>query len=292
MRSIPWPNPSLGKSGVEPAARRGKLISNGDFSALVIPRRRSKFNLTIDREDSMANLRRMRTGALLGFLGLWVAAGCAATSADYASILTNPDRPQNERELDAARKPDQVLAFYGVKSGDRVADISAARGYYTAILSQVVGPQGVVYTVNARSRDEINQRWKAPRFANVRVADGPFDKLALPQDGSLDFVIIHLNYHDLAPATRAPMNKRILAALKRGGIYAVVDHSAKDGSGNEANKTLHRIDKFEVIKEVTAAGFKLAKEGSMLRKPEDTRDFNVNKERNRDDRFVLAFQRP
>jgi len=30
----------------------------------------------------------------------------------------------------------------------------------------------------------------------------------------------------------------------------------------------------------------------MLRKPEDTRDFNVNKQRNQDDRFVLAFQKP
>ena len=91
---------------------------------------------------------------------------------------------------------------------------------------------------------------------------------------------------------RAAMNQRILAALKRGGIYAVVDHSAKDGSGNEAIKTLHRIDKLQVIKEVTAAGFTLAKEGSMLRKPEDKRDFNVNKERDKDDRFVLAFQKP
>ena len=185
-----------------------------------------------------------------------------------------------------------MLAFYGVKSGDKVADLWAGRGYYTAILSEVVGPKGMVYTVNPNSRDEINQRWKTPKFANVKVADGPFDKLALPQDGSLDFVLIHLNYHDVAPDVRGPMNKRILAALKRGGVYAVVDHSAKDGSGNEANKTFHRIDKQEVIKEVTGAGFKLAKEGNMLRKPEDTRDFNVNKERNKDDRFVLAFAKP
>ena len=47
-----------------------------------------------------------------------------------------------------------------------------------------------------------------------------------------------------------------------------------------------------MIKEVTAAGFKLAKEGNMLRIPGDPRDFNVNKERNKDDRFVLAFERP
>ena len=219
-------------------------------------------------------------------------AACSASTPDYAAVVASPDRPANERELDAARKPAEVLAFYEVKRGDKVADLWAGRGYYTAILSEVVGPEGLVYTVNPNSRDEINQRWKAPKFANVKVADGPFDKIALPQDASLDFVLIHLNYHDVDPGVRGAMNKRILASLKRGGIYAVVDHSAKDGSGNEAIKTLHRIDKFQVIKEVTAVGFSLPKEGNMLRKPEDPRDFNVNKERNKDDRFVLAFQRP
>lgn len=219
-------------------------------------------------------------------------AGCAATAPDYAAILTNPDRPQNERELDGARKPNEVLAFYGVKKDDKVVDIYAGRGYYTAILSQVVGSGGAVYTVNPNSRDEVNDRWKGPNFANVRIADGPLEKLAIPQDGSLDFVLIHLNYHDLAPDVRIAMNKRVLAGLKRGGVFAVVDHSAKDGAGNEVVKTLHRIDKQLVIKEVTGSGFTLAKEGNMLRKPEDPRDFNVNKERNKDDRFVLAFQKP
>ena len=240
----------------------------------------------------------VRSGLWLGvFLALFVTA-CSTTERsqakpqDYTPALANSERPAAERGLDATRKPDEVLAFYGVKSGDKVADIFSARGYYTAILSQVVGPQGTVYAANPNSRPEWSDRWKKSMYANVRVIDGPFDKIALPQDGSLDFVIIHLNYHDLTPEVRGPMDKRIFAALKPGGIYAVVDHSAKDGTGNEATKTLHRIDKQLVIKEVTAAGFTLAKEGTMLRKPEDTRDFNVNKVRNQDDRFVLAFQKP
>jgi predicted methyltransferase len=237
--------------------------------------------------DSCSWLKTVRLLAL----GLTLA-GCAATAPDYATILTNPNRPQNERELDVARKPNEVLAFYGVKSGDKVADIYAGRGYYTAILSELVGMQGLVYSAIPASRSEITERWKNPSFANVRVVEGPMDKIALPQDGSLDFVLIHLNYHDLAPETRIAMNKRILASLKRGGIYGVVDHSAKDGSGNEATKTLHRIDRLLVVKEVTGSGFTLANEGKMLRKPEDPRDFNVNKERNKDDRFVLAFQKP
>jgi predicted methyltransferase len=179
-----------------------------------------------------------------------------------------------------------------VKRGDKVADIYAARGYYTAILSQAVGPEGRVYSVNPTTRQEINDRWKKTEYSNVRTVDGPIAQVALPQDASLDFVLIHLNYHDIPIGDRSAMNKRIFASLKRGGTYGVVDHSAKDGSGNEAIKTFHRIDKLQVIKEVTGAGFKLGKEGNMLRKPEDTRDFNVNKVRNKDDRFVLAFVKP
>jgi predicted methyltransferase len=240
---------------------------------------------------SMMKERSIKIEGLLLICTTIFLAACASTQ-DYKAIVANPERPKEERELDTARKPDEVLRFYGVKKGDQVADIWAGRGYYTALLSEVVGPAGTVYSANPTARPELAERWRKPTFANVRPIDGPLDKVALPQDGSLDFVIIHLNYHDLAPEARIAMNKRILGALKRGGIYGVVDHSAKDGSGNEAAKTLHRIDKALVIKEVTESGFKLAREGQMLRRPDDTRDFSVTKERGRDDRFVLAFEKP
>ena len=241
------------------------------------------------RMDYLKNAGWLLFSALLLTL---MACAMTQTSPDFTAILTNPERPKEERALDATRKPDEVLKFYGVKAGDKVADLWAGRGYYTALLSQVVGPQGVVYSANPSARPEVAERWKKPELVNVKAIDGPLDKLALPQDGSLDFVIIHLNYHDLAPEARSAMNKRIFGALKRGGIYGVVDHSAKEGTGNEAAKTLHRIDRLLVIKEVIGAGFTLDKEGNMLRRPDDTRDFNVLKERNRDDRFVLAFQKP
>lgn len=216
--------------------------------------------------------------------------GCAATATpNYSEILTLPTRPDAERALDAVRKPQEVMAFYGVKRGDKVADILTARGYYAVILSHLVGPEGIVYAANPASRPDLHERVKQPSLANVRVIDGPVAKIALPQDGSLDFVIIHLNYHDLAPDVRGQMNQRVLAALKKGGIYGVVDHSAKEGSGNEAAKTLHRIDRLLVIKEVTSAGFTLAKEGNMLRNPEDTRATN---QREHSDRFVLKFEKP
>lgn len=215
-----------------------------------------------------------------------------AQAQDFKAILANPDRPQNERALDASRKPEEVLKSYGVKPGDRVADIMAGRGYYTAILSQVVGDKGVVYSAVPALRRELSERFKNPLYANVKLIEGDLGSVALPADGSLDFVFIHLNYHDLKPEVRAAMNKRVFAALRPGGVYGVVDHSAKEGSGNEVGHTLHRIDKALVVREVTGAGFILAREGEMLRNPEDPRTESVFQDRGKSDRFVLRFEKP
>jgi|SRR4030095_842855 predicted methyltransferase len=218
---------------------------------------------------------------------------CAAMSTpNYSDILTNTNRPEAERALDAVRKPDEVMAFYGVKQGDKVADVFAARGYYTAILSQLVGADGVVYSANQTARAELHERVKQGNMANVRIIDGPFEKLALPQDGSLNFVIIHLDYHEVPPAARMPMNRRIYNSLKKGGVYGVVDHSAQEGTGDSVAKTLHRMDKNLVIKEATSMGFRLEKEGTMLSRADDTRDFSVTKIRDKSDRFVLKFVKP
>jgi len=219
--------------------------------------------------------------------------GCAVTSTpNYSDILTLSTRPDAERALDATRKPHEVMAFYEVKRGDKVADLVTTRGYYAVILSHLVGPEGIVYAANAAARPELHERVKQASLANVRVIDGPFDQVALPQNGSLDFVFIHLDYHEVSAAVRAAMNRRVFAALKHGGAYGVVDHSAAVGRGDQDAKTFHRIEKALVIKDAAAAGFKLAKEGTMLSRADDTKDFSVTKLRDRSDRFVLKFEKP
>jgi predicted methyltransferase len=234
-----------------------------------------------------------RTRFLVYLVSTALLAGCAATATlNYSEILTLATRPDNERALDAVRKPHEVMAFYGVRRGDRVADLYTSRGYYAAILSHLVGSEGVVYAANAAPRAELHERVKHPSLKNVRVIDGPFENVALPQDGSLDFVFIHLDYHELSAPARAAMNKRVFTALKKGGGYGVVDHSAAAGRGDQDAKTFHRIEKALVIEDAMAAGSQLAKEGTMLSRADDSKDFSVTKLRDRSDRFVLKFEKP
>ena len=221
----------------------------------------------------------------------WWMAACAAMQ-DYKAILGNPVRPETERAADAVRKPEEMLKFFGVKAGDKVGDLVAGRGYYTAILSQVVGEKGVIYSASPTIRDEVKERFKNPIYKNVKLLEGDMGAVALPTDGSLDFVLINLDYHEVEPASRAGMNQKVFAALKPGGVYGVVDHASQEGTGDTVRKTLHRIDKGLVVKEVTGAGFKLAKEGEMLKNPDDPRTGSAVKEaRGKSDRFVLRFEK-
>jgi predicted methyltransferase len=59
-----------------------------------------------------------------------------------------PDRPADDKALDAGRQPEQVLAFFGIRPGMKVADLFAGGGYTTELLSRAVGPTGTVYSEN------------------------------------------------------------------------------------------------------------------------------------------------
>ena len=224
-----------------------------------------------------------------------------SAAADLQAALANPARPEADRARDAARKPAEVLQFFGIEQGKKVADLLAGGGYYTRILVKAVGEEGQVYAGNNPFymqfvKDNWDALFKEPSFQKVHRVDGLVDQVALPQDGSLDAVIIVLAYHDLflTEEDRSQMNARILAALKPGGVYGIIDHHAKEGSGTEAVKALHRIEEAVIVNEITAAGFTLAKKGDFLRNAHDdgTKMVFDPAIRGKTDRFVLRFEKP
>jgi predicted methyltransferase len=219
---------------------------------------------------------------------------------EVTEAINSPDRPAADKALDAGRRPDQIMAFYEIKPGMKIADIFAGGGYMTELYSRIVGPTGTVYSQNGpfpeqfkKIEDAWNERLKEPALTNVVKVSKPFDApdlLPVPPD-SLDAVIIHLNYHDMVgfKLNRDNVNAAVFKALKPGGIYGIVDHSAKPGAGDTQTTTLHRIDEDFLIKDIEKAGFRLHGASSALRHPEDDRTWNVFKHRGETDRFMLKF---
>lgn len=225
----------------------------------------------------------------------------AGAQTDIRAILADTSRPQEHRDSDAARKPAEVLAYLGVGSGARVADLMTGSGYWTRLLVPLVGPTGRVYAGNnafykGYYGETFDALVKEPKFANVVRIDGQVDALPLPKDASLDAALMVLAYHDLLLGTedRAAMNRAIFAALKPGGVFVVIDHAAAAGAPTSTAESLHRIDEAVVVREVTAAGFRADGSASFLRNTADNHTASVfdPSMAGKTDRFVLKFVKP
>lgn len=221
------------------------------------------------------------------------------------AIIQAPDRSADDRKLDAGRHPDQLLAFIGAKPGMRIAEIGAGLGYSTELLARAVAPSGVVYGQNNRfilerfAEKPWTERLTKPVMKPVVRVDREFDDPLPVEATKLDAVVNVMLYHDTVwlKTDRARMNRAIYSALRPGGVYVIVDHSAKAGSGVAEVETLHRIEEKVVRQEVEAAGFKLVADADFLRNPEDTRDWSASprtagERRGTSDRFVLKFAKP
>ena len=56
------------------------------------------------------------------------------------------DRSTADRALDGGRHPAEMLAFFGIGPGMRVAELGAGGGYTSELLARTVGPSGVVFS--------------------------------------------------------------------------------------------------------------------------------------------------
>jgi predicted methyltransferase len=227
----------------------------------------------------------------------------APVAADYAAALADPLRPATERDRDAARKPAEVLAFAGIRPGQKVGDYVMGGGYFTRLLAGAVGPTGRVY---AFQPSEF-VRFQASYGENLRTVDAAYENVtgvesgfAAPAFGEpLDAIITVQNFHDLylnpfPEGTGARASVALFAALKPGGTLTVIDHVAAAGSGTTAADSLHRIDPAAARSILEQAGFVFEAESDLLRRSDDPHTANVFDPaiRGRTDQFMMRFRKP
>jgi predicted methyltransferase len=233
---------------------------------------------------------------------LFTLGGCSTTPVEdpriiaerSQQVIASPVRTDQDRRMDASRNPAAFIPFTQVQPGMQVLDVAAGGGYTSQLMALAVGPTGKVWAQRTQPGEAMTKRLADQPQANLVVVLRPFEDPVPEGAPKLDLVTLVNNYHDISylPVDRAKMNQRLFAALKPGGKYVVIDHSAKAGADISSGKTLHRIDQAIVVAEVRKAGFVLEAEGDFLRDPADTREVSSGDAKIPTDKFALRFVKP
>ena len=245
---------------------------------------------------------------------LWVFAAALAFGAlepgeawadRYSDAVAHEGRPARDVQRDEIDHPAEVLRLTGIRPSMVVADFLAADGYYSELLSYLVGPRGKVYLLNNEAYDKWSEnQWqgRTERLPNVVHQTITVEHLGLP-DRSLDAILVVKVYHDLYwRPDQGPWPKDIdpqavltefARVVKPGGILLLVDHSAKPGTGSADAGNLHRIDEQYARRDFEKHGFQLIRTSAVLRRPDDPRDLITYKGEmvGKTDRFVMVFRK-
>jgi len=253
-----------------------------------------------------------QTITLIALLGVLASCGDGESQMENSSLIyeqaaASDGRTEADRARDAGRKPAEVLEFFGIQPGMTVLDMFSGGGYYTEMLSHIVGPEGSVIAHSNQAYagfvgEEAVNRYANNRLDNVEILMAENNELEL-LDSSFDAIMMVLAYHDIYyidpdngwPEIDGPrLVEALYNGLRPGGILAVVDHYAEPGSPSETGNTLHRIDPDIVTAELEAAGFMLEEKSDVLRNRDDDHSLNMGapEVRGKTDRFVFRFRKP
>lgn len=223
------------------------------------------------------------------------------------AAVANPARPAADRPRDKLRQSAAVLTFFRIAPGMTVLDLYSGGGYYTELLSYIVGPTGQVVAHNNTpylkfASADLAGRYQPGRLPNVERLLAENNELHLPV-AHFDAVVMTNVYHDIYfvdekagwPRIDGPRQMaEVFKSLKPGGILGVVDHAALPGAPPETGGTLHRIDPALLKREIIAAGFVLDGESDVLVNPNDDRTKSAfdPSVQGRTDQVVLRFRKP
>lgn len=230
-----------------------------------------------------------------------------APSPAITAAVADKSRPDADTKRDDARKPAEVVAFAGIKPGMSIEELFPGGGYYTRILSKVVGPKGKIFLVTPEGmKDRARPGSPTPaqtsdalakEVGNATVVWEPGDSPVAPE--KVDVVWSTDNYHDyrnpgFGAVDMAKFDKAVFDSLKPGGVFIIEDYEAAPGAGATVTNTLHRIESATVKQEVEAAGFKFEGQSDVLKNPMDDHTlaiFNPTLKREAD-QYVLKFRKP
>jgi len=224
--------------------------------------------------------------------------------AKVEAALADESRPAEDRERDRNRRPLDTLQFFGLKDNMRVLELLPGGGWYTRVLAPVLADNGKLYVAVGTGRVSDNVL-SLPGFEQVEAL-ATSDNLRRPEGShhivmddfefgvsKLDMVVTFRNLHNFDADSRKRMNRQVFAALRSGGLYGVIDHTARHMEpANHENR--RRVDPIIVIKELLDLGFEFDGYTDLHYRADDELVYEVGRRSvtGNTDRFTLLFRKP
>lgn len=239
-------------------------------------------------------------------LALIIAAGYAQADIDakVEAALAAESRPETDRVRDGNRRPLETLNFFGMKDDMRVLELIPGGGWYTRVLAPVLAENGKLYVALGAGRVSeglLNE----PGFEQVELLQTA-DNLHRPEGSrfytvddfdldvsDLDMVLTFRNLHNFDAESRARVNRQVFDALASGGLYGVVDHTARHMEPFN-NENRRRVDPVLVIKEMLDLGFEFVGYSDLHYRADDELVYEVGRRSvsGNTDRFTMLFRKP
>jgi predicted methyltransferase len=247
-------------------------------------------------------MKTILTIALLALAGAAYADNEIDTKVEAA--LADEARPAEDRARDNNRKPAETLNFFGMKDDMRVLELFPGGGWYTRVLAPVLAENGQLYI--ALRTDTVEEGLLGqPGFEDVEVLETTAN--AHRPEGApkyvvsefdfgvtdLDMVVTFRNLHSYDSIGRQIINRAAFEALKSGGHYGVIDHTARHMEpGNSENR--RRLDPVVVVKELLDVGFEFVGYSDLHYRADDELEYEVGRRSvsGNTDRFTLLFRKP
>ena len=163
----------------------------------------------------------------------------------------------------------QIFEAIGARDGSTICEMGAGDGELTLAVARIVGAAGRVYTSELGDDRVRTLREKVARshLEQITVIAGDQRRTNFP-DGGCDAVFMRSVYHHFAdPPT---MTASIAAALKPGGILAVIDFTPPPGNeaacpADRGKDGMHGITLETLSRELKDAGFEMVSSNASQR---------------------------
>jgi predicted methyltransferase len=238
-------------------------------------------------------------------------------------VVSGDHRAADRKARDKYRHPVETLSFFGIQPNMTVVELWPFGGWYTEIIAPYVKGSGTYFAAMAdpqSSREgDIRQNASLKKmldaqpnlYGEVKWSVLAAGKHQFAPDGTADLVLTFRNIHNWVWAgTDKDVWAAAYRALKPGGVLGVVEHRNNDASYAPTERGNAYVGEDWAIKQIEAAGFKLAGRSDVNRNPKDTKDYpkgvwtlppgyaEGDKDREKyaaigeSDRFTLKFVKP